>query len=64
MKQGQQDGTLPVNGPTRDTARMIIGGLEGAMMVARACGDIRRFQDAATRLIGGLTAATGQIASG
>jgi hypothetical protein len=55
--QGQSDGTLKLYGPARDIARTIIGGLEGAMMVARACGDIRRFQDAATRLIGGLTVA-------
>ncbi|MGA8207037.1 MAG: TetR family transcriptional regulator [Candidatus Dormiibacterota bacterium] len=57
LEQGQSDGTLRLYGPARDIARMIIGGLEGAMMVARACGDVRRFQDAATRLIGGLTAA-------
>ncbi|MGB6772305.1 MAG: TetR/AcrR family transcriptional regulator [Candidatus Dormiibacterota bacterium] len=57
LVQGQSDGTLKLYGPARDIARMIIGGLEGAMMVARACGDIRRFQDAATRLIGGLTVA-------
>jgi len=57
LEQGQSDGTLHLYGPARDIARMIIGGLEGAMMVARACGDIRRFQDAATRLLGGLTVA-------
>jgi TetR/AcrR family transcriptional repressor of nem operon len=60
LVQGQSDGTLQLYGPARDIARMIIGGLEGAMMVARACGDIRRFQDAATRLIGGLTVARGE----
>jgi TetR/AcrR family transcriptional repressor of nem operon len=52
LEQGQQEGTLRLHGPARDIARMIIGGLEGAMMGARACGDVRRFQDAATRLIG------------
>jgi TetR/AcrR family transcriptional repressor of nem operon len=57
LEQGRQEGTLHLYGPARDIARMIIGGLEGAMMVARACGDVRRFQDAATRLIGGLTVA-------
>ena len=38
----------------RETARMIISCLEGAMLVTRPYGDIPRFQDAAASLITGL----------
>jgi hypothetical protein len=41
-------------GPPRDVARMIISGLEGAMLVARPFGDIARFQNAAAHLLSGL----------
>jgi hypothetical protein len=33
---------------------MIVGGLEGAMLVARPYGDIARFQAAAAKLLAGL----------
>jgi hypothetical protein len=38
----------------RSVARTIVGGLEGAMLVARPYGDIKRFRSAATLLIDGL----------
>ena len=52
--QGRKDGTLTFTGPPRDTARMIVSGLEGAMLVARPFGDIARFQNAAGHLLAGL----------
>ncbi len=55
LEQGQQDGSLQFTGSARDTARMIVGGLEGAMLVARPYGDIARFQAAAANLLSGLT---------
>jgi hypothetical protein len=36
---------------------MIVGGLEGAMLVARPYGDIARFQAAAANLLAGLVPA-------
>jgi hypothetical protein len=39
---------------------MIIGCLEGAMLVARPYGDIPRFQDAAASLLASLTPATAE----
>ena len=36
---------------------MIVGGLEGAMLVARPYGDIARFQAAAANLLAGLAPA-------
>jgi TetR/AcrR family transcriptional repressor of nem operon len=41
---------------------MIVGGLEGAMLVARPYGDIARFQVAAANLLAGLTSAAGEPA--
>jgi hypothetical protein len=57
LEQGRTDHTLRFEGSARDTARMIISGLEGAMLVARPYGDPRRFQTTATTLLAGLAAA-------
>jgi TetR/AcrR family transcriptional regulator, transcriptional repressor for nem operon len=54
LEQGRADHTLRLDGPARDTARMIIGGLEGAMLIARPYGDLERFQSAADTLLAGL----------
>lgn len=51
LERGREDGTLRLNGPTDEAAQAIIGGLEGAMLVARPYGDIARFQAAATRVL-------------
>jgi TetR/AcrR family transcriptional repressor of nem operon len=58
LEQGRADGSLTFTGSARDTARMIIGCLEGAMLVARPYGDTPRFRDAAASLLASLTAAT------
>jgi TetR/AcrR family transcriptional repressor of nem operon len=60
LEQGQADGSLQFAGPPRDTARMIVAGLEGAMLIARPYGDITRFQAAAASLLAGLTPAAGE----
>ena len=56
LEQGRTDDTLKFDGSARDTARMIISGLEGAMLVARPYGDLRRFQTTATTLLACLVA--------
>jgi TetR/AcrR family transcriptional repressor of nem operon len=56
LEQGCTDDTLKFDGSARETARMIISGLEGAMLVARPYGDLRRFQTTATTLLAGLAA--------
>jgi TetR/AcrR family transcriptional repressor of nem operon len=58
LEQGQQDGSLQFTGSARETARMIVSGLEGAMLVARPYGDITRFQAAAANLLSGLARGT------
>lgn len=54
LESGRADGSLTFAGPTAETARMIIGSLEGAMLVARPYGDVGRFQAAAQSLLAGL----------
>ena len=58
LEQGRQDGSVQFAGSARDTARMIVGGLEGAMLVARPYGDTARFQAAAANLLAGLAPAS------
>jgi TetR/AcrR family transcriptional repressor of nem operon len=54
LTQGREDGTLQFAGTPRDAARMVVGGLEGAMLVARPYGDIAWFEAAAANLLAGL----------
>jgi TetR/AcrR family transcriptional repressor of nem operon len=62
LNQGQADGSLHFAGSARDTARMLAGGLEGAMLIARPYGDVARFQAAAASLLAGLAPAAGEPA--
>jgi TetR/AcrR family transcriptional repressor of nem operon len=55
LEEGRQDGTLHFPRTPRDTARVVIACLEGAMLVARPYGDPDRFQTMATSLLAGLT---------
>jgi TetR/AcrR family transcriptional regulator, transcriptional repressor for nem operon len=61
LEQGRQDATLQFAGPARDAARMVVSGLEGAMLVARPYGDIARFQSAAANLLAGLAPTDGRL---
>ncbi len=54
LEAGRAEGRLRFTGSTADTARMIVYGLEGAMLVARPYGDSKRFQSAAAQLIASL----------
>jgi TetR/AcrR family transcriptional regulator, transcriptional repressor for nem operon len=60
LAQGRDEGSLQFTGSACDTARMVVAGLEGAMLVARPYGDIVRFQAAAANLLAGLAPAAGQ----
>lgn len=51
LGEGRREGTLRFSGPSREAARMLIGALEGAMLVARPYGDVARFETMAARLI-------------
>ncbi|HEY7830650.1 MAG TPA: TetR/AcrR family transcriptional regulator [Solirubrobacteraceae bacterium] len=54
LEQGRKDASLRFSGSARETARSIVSGLEGAMLVARPYGEVERFQTAATQLLSSL----------
>jgi TetR/AcrR family transcriptional repressor of nem operon len=55
LDDGRTQGTLTFAGTSQATARMIVGGLEGAMLVARIHHDPNRFKASADRLLNSLT---------
>jgi TetR/AcrR family transcriptional repressor of nem operon len=57
FEQGEAEGSLHLDGSAHEAARALVGGLEGAMLVARPYGDVTRFEASATRLLASLTAA-------
>jgi TetR/AcrR family transcriptional regulator, transcriptional repressor for nem operon len=57
LDAGRDSDELRFAGPAQEAARMIICGLEGAMLIARPYGDIARFQSAAKQLLNRFSAA-------
>jgi TetR/AcrR family transcriptional repressor of nem operon len=55
LSDGRRAGTIALAGPASDAARLIVSGLEGAMLVARPYGDVARFDTAAEGLLAGFT---------
>jgi TetR/AcrR family transcriptional regulator, transcriptional repressor for nem operon len=53
LSDGGRAGTITLAGPASDAARLIVSGLEGAMLVARPYGDLARFHTAAEGLLAG-----------
>jgi len=51
LADGRREGTIAVAGRPSDAARLIVSGLEGAMLVARPYGDVARFDTAAAGLL-------------
>src|ERR1700712_4702476 len=56
LEEGLADGSLAFPGSAEDTAAMVRGGLEGAILTPRLDGDVTRFRAAAARLLAGLSA--------
>ncbi len=56
LKSGVEAGLLSFTGPAEDTARMLVGALEGAMLIARPYRDVARFQATAQQLLATLAA--------
>lgn len=50
LREGLKQGALQLRASPEETAQMIVGTLEGAMLIARSYGDINRFQAAAAQL--------------
>jgi TetR/AcrR family transcriptional repressor of nem operon len=54
LEHGREDGSLLFSNTAAETARSIISGLEGAMLVARPYGAVDRFETTAAQLLAGL----------
>jgi TetR/AcrR family transcriptional repressor of nem operon len=57
FEQGQTEGSLRLDGSAREAAQALVGGLEGALLIARPYGEVARFEAAATRLLASLAGA-------
>ena len=57
LTRGLAEGELSFAGSARDGARLLVGALEGAMLVARPYGDVERFLATAERLVASLAPA-------
>lgn len=55
LKDGLRAGTFLFTEPANERARVLLGALEGAMLVARSYGNLRRFQAAATYVLADLS---------
>ena len=55
LAEGRDEGTLRFDGPASATARMLIGSLEGALLIARPYADPERFRSAAALLLSNVT---------
>jgi TetR/AcrR family transcriptional regulator, transcriptional repressor for nem operon len=51
FEQGQAEGSVRLDGSAGEAAQALVGGLEGALLVARPYGEVARFETAATRLL-------------
>jgi len=56
LEEGLADGTFQFNEPATERARVLLGALEGSMLVARSYGNPHRFQMAAASLLADLVA--------
>jgi TetR/AcrR family transcriptional repressor of nem operon len=54
LKDGKAKGTITFHGSANETARTIIGTLEGAMLLARLFGNVASFRSATAHLLSGL----------
>lgn len=64
LEAGRASGNLKVEGDAREVARVLVGSLEGSMMIARSYGEVERFQHAATRLLAELCPAARRNTAG
>jgi TetR/AcrR family transcriptional regulator, transcriptional repressor for nem operon len=57
FEQGQAEGSLHLDGSPGNAAQALVGGLEGALLIARPYGEVSRFEAAATQLLTSLAGA-------
>jgi TetR/AcrR family transcriptional repressor of nem operon len=56
LQEGRRERGLRADGSVQEAARLLVGSLEGAMLLARSYGDVARFEAAADRLLADLGA--------
>ena len=56
LEEGKRAGELEFAGSARDVASLLVSSLEGAMMLARSHGNVKRFRALAERLVASLSA--------
>src|SRR5262249_44833958 len=59
LEEGQATGKLHFSGSAPEMASLLVGSLEGAMMLARSYDDVARFKSTAQQLLAGLTRSRG-----
>jgi TetR/AcrR family transcriptional repressor of nem operon len=64
LELGVREGGRSLRVPAREAARMLVGALEGEMLVARAYGDPARFASAAGLLVAQLSGSDGNARAG
>jgi TetR/AcrR family transcriptional repressor of nem operon len=57
LERGQAEGSIHLDGSPGDTAQALVGGLEGALLIARPYREVPRFEAAATQLLTSLVGA-------
>jgi TetR/AcrR family transcriptional repressor of nem operon len=57
LEEGCAEGSLHCPGTPEDSASMVLGALEGAMLIARLDGDVARFRATTAHLLASLTSA-------
>jgi TetR/AcrR family transcriptional regulator, transcriptional repressor for nem operon len=57
LEEGRANGDLRFSGAPLDVARLLVGSLEGAMLVARSFGDVSRFESTSAWLLADLEGA-------
>jgi|SRR5215208_884592 len=62
LEQGDEERSLRFGGAASEAAHAIVGGLEGAMLIARPYGDMRRFEATAARLLESLAHTSSPVA--
>src|SRR5262249_23185099 len=60
LEEGRADGTLRFERTAAGARRMIVGSLQGAMLVARPRADLDRFQEVAALLLSSITSSASQ----
>ena len=56
LEDGRRRGVIRFEGAPNEAARLVVSGLDGALLVSRPYANVQRFRDAAERLLAGLTA--------